>query len=427
MGELIDQGSTVSGVDLPFQKWLLGEDLPGYPGGIRSMSNPPAFGDPDRMTSPLFFGGLGDNRGVHVNSGVNNKAAYLMSDGGSFNGQTIVGLGLAKTAWVYYIAETTLLTPGSDYGDLARILPQACTNLIGGPSGITAGDCQEVSKVVLATEMGLHPTTTGAFKTAATCASGVQGAVQFSDDMESANGNWMGSTEGGGAPWGYTTVSSQSGTHSVAVPDAAGPRGISTLTGQVATPIGYGTTFLKFSHSFYTDSNTDIGAIYDGGLVEYTTDGSTWTDISTLPTVNGYDGTLDGTPSGTPSLPNALAGKGAFGGVSPNYETTRVDLSSLAGRNVRFRFRFSTDNYPFLDFPGWFIDDVSVYTCTSVPAAPRSVTAVASDSAVNLSWLPPLSDGSLPLTGYDITPFVGGVAQPLISTSAGTTLSLIHI
>ena len=47
------------------------------------MKNPPAFGDPDRMTSPNYTidQGEGDAGGVHTNSGVNNKAAYLITDG----------------------------------------------------------------------------------------------------------------------------------------------------------------------------------------------------------------------------------------------------------------------------------------------------------------------------------------------------------
>ena len=35
------------------------------------------------------FGGIVDSGGVHTNSGVNNKAAFLMTDGGTFNGRTV--------------------------------------------------------------------------------------------------------------------------------------------------------------------------------------------------------------------------------------------------------------------------------------------------------------------------------------------------
>jgi hypothetical protein len=46
---------------------------------------------------------------------------------------------------------------------------------------------------------------------------------------------------------------------------------------------------------------------------------------------------------------------------SNGYISSRVNLSSLAGQNVRFRFRIGTDSSG--DDYGWFIDDVRVYTC----------------------------------------------------------------
>ena len=68
------------------------------------MSNPPAFGQPDRTGSGEWFYepdadfASGDNGGVHENSGVGGKAAFLMTDGASFNGQTISGLGNREDA-----------------------------------------------------------------------------------------------------------------------------------------------------------------------------------------------------------------------------------------------------------------------------------------------------------------------------------------
>src|SRR5574341_2111538 len=109
------------------------------------MSNPPAFGvpgDPDRMGSPLYHCGADDfgsddMGGVHSNSGVGNKAAYLIAAGGSFNGYIVTPLGNLKTAKIYYQAQTNMLTSASDYQDLYDDLRQACTNLIG-TAGITA-------------------------------------------------------------------------------------------------------------------------------------------------------------------------------------------------------------------------------------------------------------------------------------------------
>jgi hypothetical protein len=79
-----------------------------------------------------------------------------MTDGGSFNGVTVTGLGIEKVAKIFYEAQTNLLTSTSDYNYLADALQQACTNLIGS-NGITDSDCQEVANAVSATEMDQTP------------------------------------------------------------------------------------------------------------------------------------------------------------------------------------------------------------------------------------------------------------------------------
>ena len=154
-GEFIDQTYT-NGLDddTPGVKWLMGEDIP--IGVIRSMSNPPLYGDPDKMTSANYYCGNGDSGGVHSNSGVANKATFLMTDGGTFNGQTISGLGLTKVAKIWYEAATNLMTSGSDYQDLGSALNLACLNLVG-TAGITGSNCEQVSKAVTATEMFVAP------------------------------------------------------------------------------------------------------------------------------------------------------------------------------------------------------------------------------------------------------------------------------
>lgn len=49
---------------------------------IRDMLSPADFDQPDRVDSPLYYCGDGDNGGVHVNSGVNNRVIPLLVDGG---------------------------------------------------------------------------------------------------------------------------------------------------------------------------------------------------------------------------------------------------------------------------------------------------------------------------------------------------------
>jgi bacillolysin len=160
-GEFIDL-TNGAGNDSAAVRWLIGEDITGPGGGaIRNMANPPQFGDPDRMSSSNFYVGVTDYGGVHTNSGVNNKAAYLMVDGDTFNGTTVSGIGLDKVEAIYYEAQTNLLTSGSNYHDLADVLQQACNNLIG-TVGITAADCQQVANAIAATEMhAIHVSTTG--------------------------------------------------------------------------------------------------------------------------------------------------------------------------------------------------------------------------------------------------------------------------
>jgi Zn-dependent metalloprotease len=162
-GELVDQ-TNGTGRDGAGFRWRIGEDLPG--GSLRHMATPTAspYLDPDRMTSSLYAAdptGI-DAGGVHTNSGVGNRAAALITAGGTLNGQTVQGLGIDKTAAVYYETLTAMLTSASDYADLAVALPQACRNLIGEAAGITETDCTQVDKAVLATEMATQPTTPGA-------------------------------------------------------------------------------------------------------------------------------------------------------------------------------------------------------------------------------------------------------------------------
>ena len=89
------------------QDYLMGEDRIGSKGAIRSLSDPPAGGDPDRMSS--FVVTQADDGGVHTNSGIINKAFYLMAEGGVFNNVTTSGMGQYQASWLAL--------------DLARYLP----------------------------------------------------------------------------------------------------------------------------------------------------------------------------------------------------------------------------------------------------------------------------------------------------------------
>ena len=107
--------------DTEDKRWKIGEDLASI-GVIRNMKDPTLLGDPDRVDSPLWDDDPDetDQGGVHSNSGVANKAFYLMVEGPApLDPDRDVALDQALAIW--YLASSTLLTSASDYDDLADI------------------------------------------------------------------------------------------------------------------------------------------------------------------------------------------------------------------------------------------------------------------------------------------------------------------
>ncbi|SHE59557.1 M4 family metallopeptidase [Streptoalloteichus hindustanus] len=153
-GEFVDL-TNGSSDDTAGNRWKMGEGS--ALGVIRDMANPPAHNDPDRKGSSLWYPRYQTARDnsifVHRNSGVGNKAAALIADGGSFNGQRIRGIGIDKSASLWWSVQN-LLTSGADYAELGTVLNSACRqNAEGGVAGTTRDDCAQVAKAVTATEM----------------------------------------------------------------------------------------------------------------------------------------------------------------------------------------------------------------------------------------------------------------------------------
>jgi len=115
--------------------WLVGEDIytPGVSGdALRSMSNPAAYGDPDHYSKR--YTGTQDNGGVHINSGIINKAAYLLGNGGTFYNVSVTGIGVPKLGAIYYRALNTYLTPNSNFSSLRAAVVQSAKDLYGSTS-----------------------------------------------------------------------------------------------------------------------------------------------------------------------------------------------------------------------------------------------------------------------------------------------------
>ena len=60
-----------------------------------------------------------------------------------------------------------------------------------------------------------------------------------------------------------------------------------------------------------------------------------------------------------------------------------------------------------------------------MPTAPRDVVARGVTTSASVEWTPPASDGDSPITGYTVTPYVGGVAQDPVQAPAGATSRVV--
>jgi Zn-dependent metalloprotease len=404
-GELFDLStpSFPSSGDKTADRWKIGEDS--SIGTIRKMSDPPAFGQPDRTGSGDWFYEpdadlvSADNGGVHENSGVAGKAAFLMTDGTKgeppFNGQTISGLGIEKALQIHYDAITNLLTSASDYQDYSNALRQACSDLVG-EHEITATDCEQVEKTVRATEMETPPPSAAPARASA-CAGGQTPELAFSDDLEDpGSGNWAAgsllfehpnvffypqvpNTAGLDATYASSGTTNIWGVDASSVTDSA-----IAMTKSVTVPSG-GFMRLAHAHSFESGEGNE----YDGGVIEYSTDGGAhWTDAGSLIEAGDHYGGPIFTGADNP-----LSGRPAFVGESTGYGSTRLDLSSLAGQQIRFRFRIGTDQAQ-KDY-GWFIDDIEIYSCGpggSTPPPPPPPQGETASAAPGPSQTP-TSDG----------------------------------
>lgn len=113
--------------------WTIGEDLAG--GAIRSLADPTSRSQPGKVSDLQYFCDVSDNSGIHINSGVLNHAAYLISEGGSYNGRTVTGIGRNATELIFYRALTRYLVSGSNFNDAYSALISAASDLYGGGSG----------------------------------------------------------------------------------------------------------------------------------------------------------------------------------------------------------------------------------------------------------------------------------------------------
>ncbi|MDX6371213.1 MAG: trimeric autotransporter adhesin, partial [Nocardioidaceae bacterium] len=392
----------------PSNRWLIGEKASAFGGAIRDMWTPTCYGNPGKVTDAEYNCDLNltDHGGVHGNSGVPNHAYALAVDGGSYNGQTITGLGMDKAANIWWKAQTSFLTPSSNFTDMADALDASCAALTGvttlksltstttketdtspNAAPITAGDCTQLDKVITAVQLRTPVTQCGfkpllAKNTPSLCGPGYTTETVYKEDFEDGLAGWTASEEladvqgppaGHGAPWVATTGAPGNHPGGVAygpAPDEGQCDGSAddfssrdSIAGPtIEVPTGNLRNLrLSFDHYVATEGTVD------GGNVKMSINGGAYTLVPTAAYVfNKPNAKLLTLAQGnTNPMQNQDAFTGTDGGEARgSWGTSQVDLTAAGvhpGDTVAFRLDVGRDGCGGVD--GWYVDNVVLTVC----------------------------------------------------------------
>ncbi len=112
--------------------WLMGEEVTMDGTGIRNLANPPSGGDPDHYSEFIVTDVDTDNGGVHTNSCILSKAAFLLTDGGQHPDSrvSVVGIGVYHARVVFYRAMVNYLDANSNFHDVRVAMVAAMSDKI---------------------------------------------------------------------------------------------------------------------------------------------------------------------------------------------------------------------------------------------------------------------------------------------------------
>ncbi len=116
--------------------WKIGEDITSGSVGLRSMSNPNQFSDPDTYGGTYYYIGTADNGGVHTNSNVGNYWFYLLVTGGSGTNDigkayNVSGIGMTDAAKIAFRALTVYFTSTTNFAQARLLTLKAARDIFG--------------------------------------------------------------------------------------------------------------------------------------------------------------------------------------------------------------------------------------------------------------------------------------------------------
>ncbi len=367
-------------------RWLVGEDT--SVGAGRDMWNPACFFHPPSANSVLNICGESDGGGVHSGNGVPNHGFAIATDGKTFGGLTVAGIGPIKSGAVWFRALTTYLTPASDFEDTYVALTQSALDLVGTfphdprtgfPSDemFTADDAEQVETALRAVELD----TVGRCGASDTVVSSAEPpfcpgrSAIFADDFENGVNGWTVSHAGPAGPptpydWVQTTDPLPFDRAGVAwfcadpsIGDCAGQNetAVHTLFSPAfVIPIELLSPTLAFTHYMESEGSAD------GGNVSIRVNGGAWQLLPrTSVTFNPHNGRFFTVAQGNT---HALSGQDAWTGAGGRWGTSIFDLRGFVsgGETLALRFDFAKDGCA--GVTGWFVDDVTVYDCPDCDA-----------------------------------------------------------
>jgi bacillolysin len=469
-------------------RWLIGEDAfafsplpPIGDAAIRDMWRPNCaggdffLGDPGHGSSSRYHCDASDAGGVHVNSSINNRAYALLVDGDTVelkddgtpfaNPVTVTGIGLTKTAHIFWRANSVYNGPASNFNDNADALLMACNDLVGvnltklvtsaeNMSGfmganddtidptpelsgetITAADCQQVANAIAAVEMRHDVTEQCGFEApldpapAPMCGAGTV-TRQFMVDWESGiPAGWtIGQTPATKSqldtrPWFLRSGDLPKGQPGSAMfqenrvdlgnCSSDDESGVLFMISPEITVAADSPGFLTFEHYFLTESGFDGGNLMisiNGGVFEPVPELAYSVVPGSAFVHNPYNGTLNDILD---QNTNPKRGEEAFQGANPitgdnNWGTSQVDLAAAgiaAGDTIRLRWDFGQDGCNGNE--GWYVDRIEVFSCADDGPPPPAMDCEVYPA--NMPVPSPILSG----VGSTTTTTVSGAANPV--------------
>ncbi|MBX3211004.1 MAG: peptidase M4 family protein [Labilithrix sp.] len=116
----------------PVNNWKLGETVVKSGGPLRDMKNPGAVSQAQPSHMSRFVNTQQDNGGVHINSGIINNAAFLMTVGGVnpvSKVEVAFGIGWEKSEKLWYRANARYFMETTNFGQAAQGVLQAAKDI----------------------------------------------------------------------------------------------------------------------------------------------------------------------------------------------------------------------------------------------------------------------------------------------------------